>query len=76
MAPNCPIRSCHVRKEHQHGGRVYRGTFFGTTHGPGWWLSNRKGEGANASMARDRKGDGNGGKEKTKFKKRFRWERG
>jgi len=75
MAPHCPIRSCHVQKEHQHGGRIYRGTFLGTTHGPQWWLANRKGEGAKASMASDRKGDG-GDKQKTKFKKRFRWERG
>ncbi|MFD1141303.1 hypothetical protein ACFQ4C_09295 [Larkinella insperata] len=77
MASNCPIKSCHVKKEHQHGGRTYRGTFFGTMHGPGWWLSNRKGgKGASASMASDRKGSkrekGDG---KKKVKKQFRWER-
>lgn len=45
MAPRCPIKSCHVRMEHRHeGGKAYRGTFFGTVHGPSWWLGNRKGE--------------------------------
>ncbi|MGV3559139.1 hypothetical protein [Larkinella arboricola] len=76
MASNCPIKSCHVKKEHQHGGRTYRGTFFGTMHGPGWWLSNRKGEGASASMASDRKGSKREkGDSKKKAKKQFRWER-
>ncbi|WP_128544616.1 hypothetical protein [Larkinella soli] len=78
MAPNCPIKSCHVRMEHPHGGKVYRGTVLGTMHGPAWWVSNRKGEGASASMARDKKGSdegGSDGKKKQKFKKRFRWER-
>jgi hypothetical protein len=77
MASNCPIKSCHVRKEHQHGGRVYRGTFFGTAHSPSWWLSNRKGAGASASMASDRKGlkKDKGDKKPKKIKKQFRWER-
>ncbi|RRB00771.1 hypothetical protein [Larkinella rosea] len=77
MASNCPIRSCHVRMEHQHGGRIYRGTTFGTMHSPTWWLSNRKGEGARASMASDRKGlkKEKGDGKKKKVKKQFRWER-
>ncbi|KAA9349128.1 hypothetical protein [Larkinella humicola] len=77
MASNCPIKSCHVKLEHQHGGRVYRGTVFGTMHSPTWWLSNRKGAGASSSMASDRKGlkkDKGNGKQK-KVKKQFRWER-
>ncbi|WP_421826179.1 hypothetical protein [Larkinella sp.] len=63
--------------EHQHGGRVYRGTVLGTMHSPTWWLSNRKGAGASSSMASDRKGlkkEKGNGKQK-KVKKQFRWER-
>lgn len=72
MAPNCPIKSCHVRKEHRHGGVVYRGVLVGSMHGPGWWLSNRRGEGVASSSARESKGPK---QKKPKFKKVFEWEK-
>ncbi len=69
MAPNCPIKSCHVRKEHRHG-KIYRGVAFGQLHNPIWWLSNRRDEGVAASgiAKKDSKA------KKPKFKKLMEWE--
>ncbi|MFT4031627.1 MAG: hypothetical protein QM669_04350 [Siphonobacter sp.] len=67
------MKSCHVRMEHRHEGRIYRGgsLFSSPVHGFGWSAKNRKGEAEEKSLYRKN----NDSKSKKKFKKLLPWEK-
>lgn len=72
-APKCPMKSCHVKMEHRHEGRIYRGSsiFASPTHSFGWKMKNARGEAEEKSLYQENKDP----KTKKKFKKLLPWEK-
>lgn len=72
-APRCPMKSCHVRMEHRHGGMAYRGRSLlaSPMHGFGFAVKNRSGEGVEESSLKKNKDP----KTKKKFKRLLPWEK-